>query len=249
MRNTTPYKSRIFAAILLGCSLQLPSAMAQGVKYVTKAFDSYRITYAITNPYGKDYARIDYFSGANKVGQMLFGSAITPGSYAAIVGGEIDLYFPLSHFDNIQGLLRHEKNLVLYVEFDPTGNPSIGGLTNQQRQRIRTAGTDRKTRGKHDVQFKDFTFTNSNGIDATVTLEAPIGTAVGTYTVPANTTKSFQVNLNNVSSARVTATDGTPDHTDKQQFTLTGNPYPVYIEDLSATWIIGSINGEIAAGY
>jgi hypothetical protein len=97
---------------------------------VLKPFEWYRVTYAITNPNGKDYARIDFFTGGTKVGQILFGSAIAPGSFAALNGEEIDLYFPLSHFESIYQLLRQEKNLSLYVNLDPAAKPEIGGITN-----------------------------------------------------------------------------------------------------------------------
>ena len=95
---------------------------------VHRTFDSYRITYAITNPLGKDYARIDFFSAAQKVGQILFGSAIQPGSYASLQNNEIDLYFPLSHFDSILQLLRSAQNLSLFVDTEPLA--VRGGLTN-----------------------------------------------------------------------------------------------------------------------
>jgi hypothetical protein len=95
---------------------------------IHKSFEWYRVTYAITNPNGKDYARIDFFKGGTKVGQILFGSAVTPGSYASIHGDEIHLYFPLAHFESICQLLRHEKNLSLYIDLDPSANPNIGGI-------------------------------------------------------------------------------------------------------------------------
>ena len=96
---------------------------------VYKAFERYRITYAVTNPNGKDYARVDFFNGGKKVGQILFGSAIAPGSYASLDGDKIDLYFPLSHFENIHQVLRTEKNLSLYIDFDLSERPEIGGIT------------------------------------------------------------------------------------------------------------------------
>jgi hypothetical protein len=98
-------------------------------KTVFKSFEWYRITYAITNPNGKDYARIDLYSAGTKVGQMLFGSAISPGSYAAFNGQEIDLYFPLTHFENISQLLHRKQHLSLYVDLDPTGKAERGGIT------------------------------------------------------------------------------------------------------------------------
>jgi hypothetical protein len=95
---------------------------------VLKPFDTHQVTYAITNPSGRDYARIDFFSAAQKVGQILFGSAIQPGSYASLQGSEIDLYFPLSHFESILQLLRSEQHLALFVDTEPL--TARGGLTN-----------------------------------------------------------------------------------------------------------------------
>ena len=97
----------------------------------TKSFDSYTIEYGITNPNGRDLARIYFFRGTRKVGQALFGSAIAPGSYADISQNEeIHLYYPLSHFENIFTLLRTKTKLSLFVELDelPPGGVSAGGI-------------------------------------------------------------------------------------------------------------------------
>jgi hypothetical protein len=96
---------------------------------VLKPFDSYRVTYAVTNPNGRDYARIDLFDSETKVGQILFGSAIAPGSYAGLHSEEIHLYFPLTHFENIARFLRHQNHLSLYVELDREELPQRGGIT------------------------------------------------------------------------------------------------------------------------
>ncbi len=100
----------------------------------TNPFDSYKVRYGIvshdTTTY-KDYARIDCYAGETKVGQILFGTSIKPGNNGSIINGtEIHLYFPLSHFANILGLLQLSPthDLALYLEFDPTGNPMIGGV-------------------------------------------------------------------------------------------------------------------------
>jgi len=100
-------------------------------------FDAFEITYAVTNPLGKDYARIDFFYKKAKVGQMLFGSAITPGSFASYQDGQIDLYFPAGHYPAIIELLRNEKEIVLFVEFEPVppgGSPRVmlGGLASHK---------------------------------------------------------------------------------------------------------------------
>jgi hypothetical protein len=99
-----------------------------------KAFEWYRITYGITNPSGKDFAQVEFFAGGTKVGQILFGSAITHGSYVALHNGEIHLYYPLVHFQNICQLLHDEKHLSLYVELDPSGQSQRGGITSKPQQ-------------------------------------------------------------------------------------------------------------------
>jgi hypothetical protein len=96
-----------------------------------KPFNSYRIEYGITNPSGKDLARIDFLLGEAKVGQALFGDAIAPGAFAALVNdAEIHLFFPLSHFHNIMDLLSSHSGLSLFVEVNeiPERDISRGGI-------------------------------------------------------------------------------------------------------------------------
>jgi hypothetical protein len=49
-----------------------------------KPFDAYRMHYATTNPNGYDLTRIEFFYGETKVGQILSGEAIAPGSYVSL---------------------------------------------------------------------------------------------------------------------------------------------------------------------
>ncbi len=95
-----------------------------------KPFNSYRIEYGITNPAGKDLVRIDFLLGDTKAGQALLGDAITPGSFAALNNGQIDLFFPLSHFQNIMDLLRTHSGLALFIEVDGTSRQLVrrGGI-------------------------------------------------------------------------------------------------------------------------
>jgi hypothetical protein len=98
---------------------------------IQKPFNSYRIEYGITNPSGKDLARIDFLLGDTKAGQALFGDAIVPGAFAALTNdGEVDLFFPLSHFHNIIQLLRTHSGLLLFVEVDETPQHQVrrGGV-------------------------------------------------------------------------------------------------------------------------
>jgi len=86
-----------------------------------KPFNSYRIEYGITNPSGKDLARIEFLLDETKAGQMLFGNAIVPGAFAALTDNdEIHLFFPLAHFPNIVELLGTHSGLSLFVEVDET---------------------------------------------------------------------------------------------------------------------------------
>jgi hypothetical protein len=105
------------------------------MKLIKNPFNDYGVTYGIVSNdtvQFKDYARIDFYSGAKKVGQMLFGSSIAPGNNGGIVNGdEIDLFFPLSHFTNIIKLLRLEAGhaLALYLEMDEVANAArMGGI-------------------------------------------------------------------------------------------------------------------------
>jgi len=105
---------------------------------VKNSFNTYRVTYGIVSPdttQFKDNARIDCFNGAKKVGQVLFGSSIAPGSNGGIVNGdEIHLYFPLSHFANIVAILQlsAKQPLALYLELDEVSNAAqLGGITTE----------------------------------------------------------------------------------------------------------------------
>jgi hypothetical protein len=95
-----------------------------------KDFNSFHITYGVTNPSGKDYIRIDFFDGDTKVGQALLGDAIAPGSFAALIGADqIHLYFPSSHFSNLLCLLRSEKRLALFADHEATTSTvAMGGV-------------------------------------------------------------------------------------------------------------------------
>jgi hypothetical protein len=100
-------------------------------KMSRRDFNSFHVTYGITNPSGKDLARIDFFNGDTKVGQALFGDAIAPGSFAALSDNqEIHLFFPFSHFTNLLDLLRTNKRLALFAELDGGAQPAVrmGGV-------------------------------------------------------------------------------------------------------------------------
>ena len=53
----------------------------------------------------------------SKAGQALFGDAIAPRAFAALTNdGEVELFFPLSHFHDIMALLGTQSGLSLFVE-------------------------------------------------------------------------------------------------------------------------------------
>jgi len=97
-------------------------------------FNTYRIHYGIVSSDTatfKDYCRIDCYDGKKKkVGQVLFGSSISPGNNGGIVNNEIHLYFPLSHFSNIMQVLGlgTEQPLALYLEIDEADRVHLGGI-------------------------------------------------------------------------------------------------------------------------
>ncbi len=113
---------------------------------IKKPFDTYRMTYGIVShdtTEFKDYARIDCYNGAEKAGQVLFGSSIKPGNSASLsTTDEIHLYFPLSHVSNILKILKlgakqpgswwarqRRRPLALYLEIDEhTSDPRMGGI-------------------------------------------------------------------------------------------------------------------------
>lgn len=96
-----------------------------------RPFNSFLIEYSITNPQGKDLVRIDFFLGEEKAGQALFGDAIAPGAFASLTNeGQIHLFFPISHFQNITTLLSLHAGSALFVEDDQAQGGVVrrGGL-------------------------------------------------------------------------------------------------------------------------
>ena len=98
---------------------------------ILRSFDAYRIEYGITNPFGKDLARIDLLLNETKAGQILFGSAIAPGAFASLINeDEIHLFFSLSHFNNLIRLFESHSPLSLFVEVGETPDRPVarGGI-------------------------------------------------------------------------------------------------------------------------
>jgi hypothetical protein len=84
-----------------------------------KPFDTCRVHYGTTNPEGRDLTRIEFFYGEIKVGQILSGTAIGPGSYVSLKEREIHLYFDSERLAEALTILQGETNLALYfVPYD-----------------------------------------------------------------------------------------------------------------------------------
>jgi hypothetical protein len=81
---------------------------------IVKPFDTYWVHYGTTNPEGRDLTRIEFFYGETKVGQILSGKAIGPGSYVSLIGYEIYLYFDSERLAGALTILQGEPNLALY---------------------------------------------------------------------------------------------------------------------------------------
>ena len=103
------------------------------VNTVTNAFEDFTVYYGTVSDRdapNREYVRIECFHYGKKTGQILLGNSVNPGNYASVNNGEIDLYYPLANFSNIYQLLQgaSKGELSLYVDFDPAGEPLIGGV-------------------------------------------------------------------------------------------------------------------------
>jgi hypothetical protein len=87
---------------------------------IVKPFDTYRLHYGTTNPNGYDLTRIEFFYGETRVGQILSGKAIGPGSYVSLQEHVIYMYFDSERLAVALAILQGEANLALY--FVPDDN-------------------------------------------------------------------------------------------------------------------------------
>ena len=94
---------------------------------IVKPFDSYRVDFATTNPAGRDLTRMEFFYQETKVGQLLSGSAIEPGSFVSLKDDVIYLYFNSAMLANALSILQHESDLALYFVPDPFEPPREQG--------------------------------------------------------------------------------------------------------------------------
>lgn len=81
---------------------------------VQKDFDSYRIWYYSGHPYE---ALIYCYKAGTYVGRMVFfkdGSSIPSNDNS----GSLSIHYPLSRFDHVTNILRHEKPLYLFLNLD-----------------------------------------------------------------------------------------------------------------------------------
>jgi len=81
---------------------------------IVKPFETYQVHYGTTNPEGRDLTRIKFFYGDVKVGQILSGDAIGPGSYVSLKEGEIHLYSDSKRLAEALMILQGETNLAPY---------------------------------------------------------------------------------------------------------------------------------------
>jgi hypothetical protein len=106
------------------------------VSTIVKPFDTYRIRYGTTNPNGYDLTRIEFYYGATRVGRILSGKAIGPGSYVSLKDGEIYLYFDSGRLANALAILQGESELALYFvpddEYPDPEQGREGGITNRR---------------------------------------------------------------------------------------------------------------------
>ncbi|HEY6330090.1 MAG TPA: hypothetical protein VI756_12195 [Blastocatellia bacterium] len=101
--------------------------------------------------------------------------------------------------------------------------------------------------------FTKVEFENQNGIDVTVTLEAPVGTfLLPPVTVRANQKRSFPFNgVTDVTTAKITVVmSDHEDPPDVETFqTLAAAPYAIYLVSLTAQAAIGSIHGSAQVSF
>lgn len=99
------------------------------------------------------------------------------------------------------------------------------------------------------ISFADVTFHNTNNIDVTVTVEAPVGTVVsGPQTVPANSSVTIRPGVVNCTSALIIASDTTHGEF-KQSFGMAApsSGRPSYLESVDVRYGIASFNGSLKA--
>jgi hypothetical protein len=113
---------------------------------IVKPFDRYRLRYATTNPEGRDLTRIEFYYQETKVGQLLSGSAIGPGSFVSLRDGEIHLYFDAAMVDTALDILRDDSNLALYFVPDDR---------HPEREQGREGGILRESRQSGALQTPD----------------------------------------------------------------------------------------------
>ena len=94
------------------------------------------------------------------------------------------------------------------------------------------------------VTFSSFDFNNTSGIDALVTLEAPIGTlSVSKQRVNGRGKHTFQINNMDVGSVMIFVEGADGDHSHDGRKSLDFTSFKSLISALSAEWYPGSIRG------
>ncbi len=99
------------------------------------------------------------------------------------------------------------------------------------------------------VRFAQVQIQNTNSIDVTLRVEAPIGTPVGgSHTIRANSTATVSVGVDNCPSVLL-AVDDSAHGTTKQTFMLAsparGEGRPAYLEAVEVVYSIGDFKGNV----
>lgn len=92
--------------------------MPDDVEVEERPFNSHRVSYAVTNPQGRELVSITFFQDGQRVGRILSGPAIGPGSFASLIDDQVELYFDIGNIPNILRLLKTQIRLVLFLEFE-----------------------------------------------------------------------------------------------------------------------------------
>jgi len=96
------------------------------------------------------------------------------------------------------------------------------------------------------VKLEEVVFQNDNGIEVSLTVEAPVGhTVVDQHPVEANATYRVQPGVENCTSILLVAKAASHD-ADREEFTVSGRPTQAYLKQVSARYVIGSIHGSVA---
>ena len=100
---------------------------------VERPFNSHQVSFAVTNPLGRELVSITFFQDGSRVGRILSGEAIGPGSFASLVEDQIELYVNIANIPSILRLLKTQARLVLFsssrtLPANRTPSSAVSGL-------------------------------------------------------------------------------------------------------------------------